>query len=174
MDIDSIMTILPRTLLLGSILSLAVLGFSFSLRVLGYADLTLEGSFVLGTVTGAIAIQYGMNPLWAIPLALLAGALAGAMTAGQHCFLRVNKLLSGIISWAILYSLNLRLMGSPNYSFYGQQTLFTIIPSPAGVYIMGFAVAVVVFVITDYLLSTELGLFLRAYGENSALTARSG
>jgi putative ABC transport system permease protein len=174
MDFFSMFASLPRSLLLGSILSLAVLGFSFSLRVMAYADLTLEGSFVLGAVAGSFVSTNHFSPLYAIPLALAFGALAGLLTASQHCFLRVNKLLSGIISFAVLYSLNLRLLGSPNVSFYRETTLFTLLPSAIGPYLVGGVVAAVIFLSTSYLLASELGLFIRAYGENSALVRRSG
>jgi len=174
MIFDELFALLPRTLLLGSILSLAVLGFAFSLRVMAYADLTLEGSFVLGAVAGAFVVTRDLPPFWAVPLALAFGALAGLLTASQHCFLRVNKLLSGIISLAILYSLNLRLLGSPNVSFYGSKTIFSLLPTMGGPYWVSGAILVTAFLSTAYLLASELGLFMRTYGENSSLVRRSG
>ncbi len=174
MILNDLLGLLPQTLLLGSIVSLAVLGFSFSLRVMAYADLTLEGSFVLGAIAGAHVVAWELPQLWAIPLALLCGALAGLLTASQHCFMRVNKLLSGIISLAILYSLNLRLLGSPNVSFYHGKTIFSLLPSAGGPYWLSGAILLTAFLGTAYLLSSEMGLFMRAYGENSTLVRRSG
>ena len=158
----------------GLIYSLAVLGFSLSLRMLAYADLTLQGSFVLGGVTTAIVIRQGLPVLWAFPLALLAGVFAGLFTASQHCFLRVNRLLSGIITLAVLYSLNLRLQGRPNESFYRLQTAFDLLPQGTNSIWLILPVAVALFGLFWWLLNTEWGLFLRACGENEKVVTGAG
>lgn len=166
--------ILIQTLQQGLIYSLAVLGFAFSLRMLAYADLTLEGSFVLGGVMTAIVLSHGLPVLWAFPLALVAGILAGLFTAFQHCFLRINKLLSGIITLAILYSLNLRFQGRPNESFYGFSTVYDLLPQGADFLLLIIPTVLVLFLVCWWLLNTEWGLFLRACGENEKVVTKAG
>jgi len=175
MDILSLLNQLPNTLVLAAILSLAVLGFGFSLRILAYADLSLEGSFVLGAVVGGIAVSQGVHPLWVIPCACVSGALSGLLTAVQHCFLKVNKLLSGIISFAILYSINLRILGVPNLSLFDKTGLFQLFSSsPIAANLICGIVIICAFLVVSRLLHSELGLFMRAYGENPSMVSRAG
>ena len=68
MELVNLIAVMPRTLLLGSVLSLAALGFGFSLRILAYADLTLEGSFVLGGAAAALVTRYNLHPVWVLSL----------------------------------------------------------------------------------------------------------
>lgn len=166
--------IFPQTLQQGLLYSLAVLGFSFSLRMLAYADLTLEGSFVLGGVVTAVILREGQAVAWTLPAALLAGGLAGLLTASQHCFLRINKLLSGIITLAILYSLNLRIQGRPNESFYGLETVFDLLPVNANQLWCIVPISLVMFGLCWWLLNTRWGLFLRACGENENVVQKAG
>lgn len=48
---------------LGSIFSIFVLGMIVSFRLLGFADLTIEGSFTSGGAIFAIALNNGIDPL---------------------------------------------------------------------------------------------------------------
>jgi len=166
--------IIPQTLQQGLIYSLATLGFAFSLRMLAYADLTLEGSFVLGGVMTAIVLRNGIPVLWAFPLAFLAGILAGFFTASQHCFLRINKLLSGIITLAILYSLNLRFQNRPNESFFGLSTAFDLFTEGSDPLWLIIPTVLALFFVCWWLLRTEWGLFLRACGENEKVVTKAG
>lgn len=166
--------ILISAVKLGLVYSLAVLGFSFALRMLAYADLTLEGSFVLGGVVSAVMIQSGAHPGFTPVAAMLAGGLAGMMTACFHCFFRVSKLLSGIISLAILYTLNLRIQGSANESFYGSRTLFRLVPDSMPSLVIIAPAAAIVFLFFYWLLRTNFGLYLRACGENERAVSRAG
>jgi len=142
--------------------------------MLAYADLTLEGSFVLGGVVASLVMRLGLSVAWSLPLALAAGILAGLFTASQHCFLRINKLLSGIITLTILFSLNLRLQGRPNESFYGLKTVFDLLPNGVNSLWLILPSAIAGFALCWWLLNTEWGLFLRAYGENGNVVIKAG
>lgn len=165
---------MPEALRLGLIYCLAVAGFATSLRMLAYADLTVEGSFALGGVVSAVILRNGASAHWTLFAALLAGGVAGLFTASLHCFFRVGKLLSGIITLAVLYTVNLRVQGSGNESMFGTTTVFDLIPSglpklslilPAAFLGLGFLY---------WLLNTEFGLFLRACGENENVVRKAG
>ncbi|MCK5601721.1 hypothetical protein KAR91_07635 [Candidatus Pacearchaeota archaeon] len=171
---DSILNIVFSSLPLGLIFALSVLGFAVSLRFLAYADLSLPGSFVLGGTISITLIERGVHPLFAVLAAMLAGGVAGLITGSQHCFLKINKLLSGIITLAILYSVNLRIQVSPNKSYNGLDTIYGIFSGllkPEMV--IGF-VTVFGFVLLYCFFKTEFGLFLRACGENEKVVTRSG
>jgi putative ABC transport system permease protein len=90
------------------------LGTYLTLRVLNFADLTVDGSFALGGGTAAVLITQGVP----IPLALLAalvlGGLAGTVTALIHTRLGVNDLFAGILTTTGLYTITLRVMGRSN------------------------------------------------------------
>jgi len=170
----NLVNIINSSLPLGLIFSLAVLGFAISLRFLAYADLTLEGSFVLGGAVSIIFIGNGAHPFFTIPLAIIAGGLAGLITASQHCFLKINKLLSGIITLAILYSVNLRIQGGPNKSYSGLNTIYSTFSSIIKPEIVIACVILFAFIIAYCFFKTEFGLFLRACGENEKVVTRAG
>src|SRR5579864_8072208 len=87
----------------GSVLGWAVLCFSMAYRLLGFADLTVEGSLALGAGTYAILVRQGFPVSQCLLLALLAGSLAGALTGAIHAYFRVNQFLAGIIVVAISF-----------------------------------------------------------------------
>ncbi|MGE5654186.1 MAG: ABC transporter permease subunit, partial [Bacillota bacterium] len=91
-----------------------VLGVFLSFRVLGVADLTVEGSFPLGGAVAASLIMSGMNPWLATAAAILAGAAAGYITGTLATRMRVAPLLAGILTMTALYSINLSVMGRSN------------------------------------------------------------
>ena len=151
---------------LGLIFSIFILGMLLSFRILGFADLTIEGSFVTGGAIFAIMINYGINPFIATFLSMIGGGLAGYITASLHCYLGINRLLSGIITLTLLYTGNLRIMGRSNISLDGKTTLLNFIDFQN----FDFCILIIIFVLSFSfvitLLSTNLGLFLRATGEN--------
>ena len=153
---------------LGIIFSIFVLGMIFSFRLLGFADLTIEGSFTMGGAIFSILSISGINPVFAFLLSILGGGLAGFATASLHCFLGINKLLSGIITLTLLYTLNLRIMGKSNL-FIDTPTLFSLVSYPWFDKVVLVFLCIVVFSLAKLLLSTNFGLYLRATGENDGL-----
>jgi putative tryptophan/tyrosine transport system permease protein len=150
---------------LGIIFSIFVLGMIISFRLLGFADLTIEGSFTTGGAIFAITLNSGLNPFISLFLAILGGGIAGLFTAALHCFAGINKLISGIITLTMLYTVNLRIMGRSNL-YLENTTLLNIIDNPWFELILLVIVCTVVFVIVKLFLSTNFGLYLRATGEN--------
>lgn len=119
------MSLLLGSLTIGLILSLLAFGILISFRVVGFQDLTVDGSFALGGACVATLIVSGTHPLLATLLAAVAGALAGAVTAVVHTRFGVNQLLAGILVMTALYSVNLRVMGRSNVPLLSQRTLAT-------------------------------------------------
>ena len=118
------MNLLLGALTLGFILSLVGLGVWVSFRIFKVADITVDGSLTFGaSVTAALVVAHGMNPLSATLAGLLAGMLAGTATGLLQTRFKIDPLLSGILVMTALYSVNLRVMGRSNVPFLGKPTL---------------------------------------------------
>jgi putative ABC transport system permease protein len=171
--IDTVVAVVRTSLELGLLYGIAVLGLAMAFRITGFADLTMEGGFTTGAAVTAVAMAGHLNPALALLLGAAAGALAGVATASLHSHLGVSKLLSGIITMTVLYSLNLRVMGRPNYSIPGQSGLFDL-TSSLGTLPVCFVAAGLILVLVGWFLRTELGIMLRACGETGPLVCKLG
>jgi len=160
---------------LGLLYALMALGVYITFRILDFPDLTVDGSFATGGAIAAIAITQGWSP-WLATLAALAGGLAaGAVTGILHTKGKINGLLSGIIMMIALYSINMRIMGKPNVSLRGFDTLFTALPENLIKLIPILAIAIfLIKLLLDAFLRTDLGLALRATGDNARMIRSFG
>lgn len=152
---------------MGIILSLFVLGMIVSFRLLGFADLTIEGSFTTGGAIFAILVGSGVNPILSISLSIIGGGVAGLLTASLHCYAGINKLISGIITLTMLYTANLRIMGRSNI-YIEQTTILNFIKEPYYEILVLLTIGIAIFVLIKFFLSTNFGLYLRATGENES------
>ncbi|WP_163100533.1 ABC transporter permease [Peribacillus alkalitolerans] len=176
----------------GIIYAIMALGVYLSFRVLDFPDLTVDGSFVTGASVAATLIMNGVNPLAATLLAMIAGFVAGCLTGVLHTFGKINALLSGILMMIALYSINLRIMGKSNVPLLNSDTMFTSIRdffektgldpflssvlSPLGIAPKTFSILITMFFVTfaikliiDLFLKTEIGLAIRATGDNKRM-----
>ena len=119
------MTLLVGALTIGLILSLLALGVFISFRIFDFPDITADGSITLGASLAAALLVHQVNPVAATAAALVAGAIAGALTAIIHTRFAVNRLLSGILVMTALYSINLHIMGKSNVPLLSETTLAT-------------------------------------------------
>src|SRR6185437_9494748 len=110
---------------LGLLFGLVAMGVLLSFRVLDFPDLTVDGSFPLGAAVSAILIVSGVNPWVATACAILAGMMAGFVTAWISVRWNILHLLASILTMTALYSINLRIMGRPNIALLGENTIFT-------------------------------------------------
>ncbi|MDF2962771.1 MAG: transporter permease [Paenibacillus sp.] len=155
---------------LGLLYALMALGVYITFRILDFPDLTVDGSFTTGGAIAAIMISNGYAPLLACLAAFAGGLAAGACTGLLHTKGKINGLLSGILMMIALYSINMRIMGKPNISLLGSDTLFTHISPLVLMLIVAFAVKLLL----DAFLHTDLGLALRATGDNSRMIRSLG
>ncbi|WP_048601399.1 ABC transporter permease [Rubeoparvulum massiliense] len=158
----------------GFIFAIMALGVYLSFRILDFPDLTVDGSFVTGAATAAMLIIQGVSPLIASLAALLAGFVAGVCTGLLHTKGHINPLLSGILMMISLYSINLRLMGGrSNLPLLKEETLLTgmesILPKLWSVLLPMLLVAMAMKLLLDWFLRTEVGLTLRATGDNKRM-----
>lgn len=175
----------------GAIYAIMALGVYLSFRVLDFPDLTVDGSFVTGAGVAAVMIINGSSPFMATVVGTMAGFIAGCITGILHTKGNINNLLSGILMMIALYSINLRIMDSPQLSLLNEATLKTQLdntwsltgidgllngllesvglerlPSTWGIVIVMLILIFIIKWITDYFLKTEVGLALRATGDN--------
>ena len=102
----------------GLIYGIMVLGVFASYRVLNFCDMTVDGAFPMGGCILAACLTLGMNPLAALVLAFIGGAMAGLCTTVIYTKLKIPDLLAGILVMTMLYSINLRIMSNKaNISF---------------------------------------------------------
>jgi putative tryptophan/tyrosine transport system permease protein len=154
---------------LGLLYSLVVLGVFLTFRILNFPDLTVDGSFVTGAAVTALAITSGIPGLLALVFGFVAGLLAGCITAFLHTVFGISKILSSILTLSILYTVNLRLMDGPNLSLLNKDNIIPWFQFPLNHYtLLAFLIicALAAKFLVDWLLSTEIGLFIRATGDN--------
>ena len=159
----------------GFIYALVALGLYISFRTLDIADLTTDGTFTLGAAVSAVFTVQG-QPLLGVVLAFFCGALAGFVTALLQTKLGVQPILAGIITMTALYSVNLMVMGKPNINFFKEKTLFTAaeaMPGGFGSLLQAAAITAVLCVLLVLFLRTQLGLSLRATGDNRDMVSAS-
>lgn len=161
---------------LGCIYALVALALLLSFRILNIADMTTDGSFVLGCAVSAVMAVAG-HPLLAFPAAMLAGAAAGFITAFLQTKFRIPSILAGIITNTGLYTVNLAVMGfSSNVNLLRTETLFTMTKPVLGTVFKLIPSAVITCVMAAVLvlfLQTRLGLSIRATGDNPDMVRAS-
>ncbi len=172
------LTAFQASMELGIIYAIMALGVFISFRTLNMPDLTVDGSFVLGAAISATFCSNG-QPLLGIGLALLAGCMAGSVTALLHTKLKIQPLLAGILVMLGLYSVNLRAMsGRANIALVNKNTVFSFFSSnPMAEYaglIIPSIVLLAVLLLLFLFLQTRLGLVLRATGDNDQMVRALG
>ena len=170
--------IIKTALQLGCVYSFVALALFISYRILNIADLTTDGSFVLGMAV-SVSVTAMNHPILGVLLGMLAGSLAGLVTAMLQTKLGVPSILAGIISNTGLYTINLMVMGfSSNLSLLKSNTIFTLFKQTGidGTYnaiILVSMITILMMLLIKWFLSTKLGLSIRATGDNEKMTAAS-
>ena len=174
-----VINILVSSLQQGLAYGLMALGIYLTFRVLDFPDLTVDGSFPLGAAITSRLIIGGMNPILATSISLLVGAGAGLITGILNTKLKITGLLAGILTMTALYSINLRVMGRPNLALLRQPTILSMvtdlgIPRPyAPLFVFGIIVLLIKLIV-DYFLHTEIGMAIRATGDNPQMISSLG
>lgn len=155
-----------NTLLQALTFGVGAVGIAIAFRVARYPDLTADGSFMLGSSVFAYAAPLtGFWPAFAI--SMLSGAAAGAATSMLNSWCGVSRLLSGILTTMIAYSLAFRFLGGhPNIGLPEETPSFS--------WALAALFAVVTIVVIRQLLNSDLGLLLRSTGSNPGLIADLG
>lgn len=161
------------------------MGVYITFRVLSFPDLTIDGALPLGASLAAVLITSGVNPYLTLPVAFLGGATAGVCTALIATRLRIHSLLASILVTTALLSVNLRVMGRSNTPLLNTDSILTPMAGAWRAFLgdLGgdtlarmsnniLAIAVFALLILavklalDWFMRTELGLAVRATGDN--------
>ena len=178
MDVSSLLSVAFYE---GLVYGFVAIGVYFTFRVLAFPDLTVDGSFPLGGAVAGILIIDGYNPWLATIAALCAGMCAGLGTSLLNTKLRINGLLAGILMMVALYSLNLRIMGRANIPLLREVTVFDQFSKLLGIrtgvelsIIFMVILVAAALIILNWFLRTEIGLALRATGDNEQMVRGLG
>ena len=79
-----LLELLISTLTQGLIYALISFGVYITYSILDFPDLGVDGTFPLGAAITAVLLTNGVNAWLTLPLAMLAGALAGFFTGFIH------------------------------------------------------------------------------------------
>jgi putative ABC transport system permease protein len=162
------------------------LGVLITFRFFRFPDLTAEGSYPLGGAVAAALLVQHLDPFVATFAAAGAGAIAGVVTALIHTKLRINNIIAGIIAMTALYSINLRVMGKANVPLLTTPSVFSetigwfnrlglnlpdnvFTTIPIAFVLLAFGALVLI-----WFFSTDLGLAVRATGQNETMIASLG
>lgn len=156
--LDQLVTVLELGLIYG-LLSISVY---LTFRILDFPDLTVDGSFVLGGALSVVLIKKGYSPFLSLMLPTIGGLIAGLSTGFLHLKFRINGILSSILIMTMLYSINLRLLGSANVSIFGETTIL-------GEYslFMNIGLCLMIMLPMIWIFKTYCGLILIAVGQNA-------
>ncbi len=173
---DIIGNLLTISVYEGLAYGLVALGVYITFRVLSFPDLSVDGSFPLGGAIAAVLIVNNISPWLATSAAFIAGCIAGLGTGLLNTKLRINALLAGILMMVSLYSINLLIMGRSNIPLLREVTVFDHVAEFFGITtrlvlsISFMAVlAIIILVVLNWFLRTEIGLTLRATGDNEQM-----
>ena len=167
----------PGGIAQGLIWGIMALGVYMTYRMLGLADLTVDGSLATGGAVCIMLVLAGWNPQLALLIAFLAGIVAGLVTGFLHTKLGIPDILAGILTQISLYSINLNIMGKANQAVNVNKVGF-LFSSNAKVLprtiLLASLVCLVLVVLLYMYLGTEHGSALRATGINGAMARAQG
>lgn len=165
-------------LLQGLCFSGIALGIYISMKIFNIPDITTDGSYTLGGAVTAIMLIHHIPCYLILPIVVLAGGIAGAITGLIHTKLKVNPLLAGILVMTALYSVNLTMMGRSDLPLINTSSLFTLInitsnPNQNTLFILAIFIVVITLLI-GYLLKTDFGIAMRATGNSESMVRALG
>ncbi len=180
---DIVLGLIVNVLEEGFIYGIMAIGVYITYQVLGFPDLSVDGTFPLGACITAALITAGVNPWLVCLIAFACGAAAGCVTGFLYVKLGITDLLSGILVMTGLWSINLVVTnGSAVMPFYNKNTIFN--SGFSGLLtenILNYRVLVIVAVscilvklLLDLYLKTKSGVLLRASGDNAQYVTSLG
>lgn len=164
----------------GLAFSFYTLGIAIAFRWVKFPDLTGEGSFTLGAIITTSLVSLNFSVWIAMPVAMLAGYFSGIGTYSMYKYLKVPKILAGILMTMALYTINLRVLGRPNLQFPRNKSIFSILPVSLGaewalyVFLIISIIVLLGFFIVYTFLESRSGLTLRVSGANPKMATIHG
>lgn len=167
---------LPGAVAEGLIWGLMAIGVYISYKILDIADLTVDGSICTGACVCAVLLGLGV-PVWiCVPVAFLAGALAGVVTGLLHTVLGIPSILAGILTQLMLYSVNLVILGGKSLMAVDHRATTLLVhmsDNPRSILSMVIMIAAVIIILWQFFY-TEVGLTLKSTGDNPDMSRAQG
>ena len=166
---------LPGAAALGMVWGIMAIGVYITYKILDVADLTVDGTICTGAATCALFITQGFPIPVAIIAAIIAGMLAGFVTGILHTLLGIPAILAGILTQLMLWSVNLKIMGTPNISIPNRKyDLWVSLGDPWGsILVLAIFIAVLIGILY-WFFGTEAGSAIRATGNNLQMSKAQG
>lgn len=158
------------TVTIGLILAILGFGIFVSFKILNITDLTVEASFTLGSAICIVFANYNM-PVLGLLMGFIGGAGAGLITALLHTKLKLDAVLSGILTLTAFYSINLWVTNNiptVNLSSNGSSIFLRQIDSPVNL-IIALTIVIIIGIALFYFFKTKTGLSIRACGDNETM-----
>jgi putative tryptophan/tyrosine transport system permease protein len=147
---------------------LAIYGVYILFSILKFADISTDNVFAFGSISGAYILLNTHNLFLAIVFVFTFGFFIGSFTSLLFTVIKVPKLLAGIITYSILFSINIKFFHKPNVSF--EKNLFD--PNFIPYLIIGLDLFIFIFVV--FLFITKIGKSLVTAGNNPSILMEFG
>jgi len=170
--------------------ALLALGIFMTFKLLDFADMTAEGSFLVGGVICLSLIKLGVNPYVTLLASFACGFLCGIVTGFLYARLGIPKLLSGIITMTATTSIAMLIIGlCTDGSVFGNlvtldrtdptiYSIFYIKDNPSLNPVIETIVMIVILIIMMFIMyfffGTEYGMAIRATGLNEPMARAQG
>jgi len=156
-----------------------------SLRFLHFPDLTIDGTVATSGGAFAVVLVSTGSSFLAVVSAVFIGFACGLLTMLLHERFGIGQLLSGILVFTALYSIDLRLMGGSNISILESPSWIDLIDKlettwfdrsialldPIKLFVLVLLITGVVFLIKQFYHSKP-GVVVRAIGDNERAVSR--
>ena len=142
--------------------AILALGVYLAYSILDFPDLSVDGTMPLGAIVSAVLILKGINPWISVVIAFACGAAAGCITGILHVKLKLQPLLSGILVYTLLLTVNLVIIKAGTDG----QSIANIGNINVRKLIVLAVFVIVLKILIDLYLKTKSGMLLRATGSN--------
>ena len=147
-----------------------VLGIFISYEFMKSPDLSVDGVFTLAAIIFALSVSNGIPYILSIILAIASGTFVSLLVSLTQYKAKMNSLIAGILILFVLQSLNLIILGKPNFNLLTYNNYFNVfkheISTPIQA-IICFAFILLLMSSVIFLAGSKLGILLRAYGSNA-------
>lgn len=180
-----ILDIIRTVLTSGLPCCILAIGIFITFRLLDFADMTAEGSFLLGAALTGMVLVKTNNPVLATFAGAAGGALCGFITGILNRFVKIPKLLSGIITMTASTSIAYVMFSITRGVWWSSQitsqditgkVIYDFLPKMSGwniPIIMG-SVVLIVALLVYFFFGTEYGMAIRATGMNERMARAQG
>ena len=164
---------------------LLALGVFLTFRILDFADMTAEGSMLIGGASCALLLRHNTPAIVATIFGMLMGAVCGFITGILNRILKIPKLLSGIITMTASGTIALLLFGAANNEIFASEATFStdktlwsfldpsVFKGWQQVIFIG-VIVVIIMAFVYFFFGTEYGMAIRATGINERMAKAQG